>query len=85
MPMKDDESVNTIKMFERVAKLEERVDGGFGFIGKELKEIKENHLHQLQADVSDLKIKVNTITVKVGVVVAVATILIDLAFRFLFR
>lgn len=78
-------SVNTVKMHERVAKLEERVDGGFNFIGKELKEIKNNHLHHIQADVNDLKIKVNTIAVKVSLAVAVATVLIDLAFRFLFR
>jgi len=79
------ENPTTVKMHERVAKLEERVDGGFKFVGKELKEIKDNHLHQLQSDVSDLKIKLNTITVKVSVAVAIATILIDLAFRFLFR
>ena len=76
---------NTIKMHERVARLEERVDGGFKFVGKELKEIKDNHLHHIQDDVNDLKIKINTIAVKVSVAVAVATILIDLAFRFLFR
>jgi NADH/NAD ratio-sensing transcriptional regulator Rex len=80
-----EDSVNTVKMHERVAKLEERVDGGFEFVGNELKDIKDNHLHQLQSDVSDLKIKVNTIAVKVSVAVAIATILIDLAFRFLFR
>lgn len=80
-----DENLNTVEMHERVAKLEERVDGGFKFIGKELKEIKDNHLHQLQDDVSELKIKVNTIAVKVSVAVAIATILTDLAFRFLFR
>lgn len=79
------ENSTTVEMHERVAKLEERVDGGFKFIGKELKEIKDNHLHQLQSDVNDLKIKLNTITVKVSVAVALATILIDLAFRFLFR
>lgn len=79
------ENQNTIEMYERVAKLEERVDGGFSFVSKELKEIKDNHLHQLQTDVSDLKIKVNTIAVKVSISVAIATILIDLAFRFLFR
>ena len=75
----------TVEIHERVAKLEERVDGGFKFVGKELKEIKDNHLHQIQADVNDLKIKVNTIAVKVSLAVAVATIVIDLAFRFLFR
>lgn len=79
------DSMNTVQMHERVAKLEERVDGGFNFVGKELKEIKDNHLHQIQADVNDLKIKVNTIAVKVSLAVAVATVLIDLAFRFLFR
>lgn len=79
------DSMNTVQMHERVAKLEERVDGGFNFVGKELKEIKDNHLHHIQADVNDLKIKVNTIAVKVSLAVAVATVLIDLAFRFLFR
>lgn len=79
------ENQNSVNMHERVAKLEERVDGGLEYIGKELKEIKDNHLHQLQSDVSELKIKVNTIAVKVSVAVAVATILIDLALRFLFR
>lgn len=34
------ENQNTVEIHERVAKLEERVDGGFKFIGKELKEIK---------------------------------------------
>jgi len=33
--------VDTVSMLERVAKLEERVGGGFGFVNKELKEIKE--------------------------------------------
>lgn len=80
-----DKPVNTINMLERVAKLEERVDGGFGFVNKELREIKENHLHQLQADVTDLKIKVSTLAVKVSVTASIAMIVVDLVFRFLFR
>jgi uncharacterized protein YsxB (DUF464 family) len=80
-----DKPVDTINMLERVAKLEERVDGGFGFVNKELKEIKENHLHQLQTDVSDLKVKVSTLTVKISIAAAVATIVGDFIFRFLFR
>jgi len=80
-----DKPVNTINMLERVAKLEERVDGGFGFVNKELREIKENHLHQLQTDVTDLKIKVSTLAVKVSVTASIAMIIVDLVFRFLFR
>ena len=80
-----DKPVNTINMLERVAKLEERVDGGFGFVNKELREIKENHLHQLQSDVTDLKIKVSTLAVKVSVTASIAMIIVDLVFRFLFR
>lgn len=80
-----DKPVNTVNMLERVAKLEERVDGGFGFVNKELKEIKENHLHQLQADVTDLKIKVSTLAVKVSITASIAMIVVDLVFRFLFR
>lgn len=80
-----DKPVNTINMLERVAKLEERVDGGFGFVNKELREIKENHLHQLQTDVTDLKIKVSTLAVKVSVTASIAMIVVDLVFRFLFR
>jgi len=80
-----DKPVNTINMLERVAKLEERVDGGFGFVNKELKEIKENHLHQLQTDVTDLKIKVSTLAVKVSITASIAMIVVDLVFRFLFR
>ena len=80
-----DKPVNTINMLERVAKLEERVDGGFGFVNKELREIKENHLHQLQSDVTDLKIKVSTLAVKVSVTASIAMIIVDVVFRFLFR
>ena len=80
-----DKPVYTINMLERVAKLEERVDGGFGFVNKELREIKENHLHQLQTDVTDLKIKVSTLAVKVSVTASIAMIIVDLVFRFLFR
>ena len=80
-----DKPVNTINMLERVAKLEERVDGGFGFVNKELREIKENHLHQLQTDVTELKIKVSTLAVKVSVTASIAMIVVDLVFRFLFR
>ncbi len=80
-----DKPVDTINMLERVAKLEERVDGGFGFVNKELKEIKENHLHQLQTDVTDLKVKVSTLAVKVSVTASIAMIVVDLVFRFLFR
>jgi len=80
-----DKPVNTINMLERVAKLEERVDGGFGFVNKELREIKENHLHQLQSDVTELKIKVSTLAVKVSVTASIAMIVVDLVFRFLFR
>ena len=80
-----DKSVDTINMLERVAKLEERVDGGFGFVNKELREIKENHLHQLQSDVTELKIKVSTLAVKVSVTASIAMIVVDLVFRFLFR
>lgn len=83
--MPETEPVNTVKMLERVAKLEERVDGGLGFIGKELKEIKENHLRHLQTDVSQLKIQVNTLAVKISVSVAIATVLVDMAFRFFFK
>ena len=78
-------SVDTVSMLERVAKLEERVGGGFGFVNQELKEIKENHLHQLQSDVTDLKIKVSTLAVKVSVTASIAMIVVDLVFRFLFR
>ena len=81
----NDKPVDTINMLERVAKLEERVDGGFGFVNKELKEIKENHLHQLQTDVSDLKVKVSTLAVKISIAAAVATIGGEFIFRFLFR
>ena len=80
-----DKPVNTINMLERVAKLEERVDGGFGFVNKELKEIKENHLHLLQMDVTDLKINVSTLAVKVSITASIAMIVVDLVFRFLFR
>ena len=80
-----DKPVNTINMLERVAKLEERVDGGFGFVNKELREIKENHLHQLQSDVTELKIKVSTLAVKVSVTASIAMIVVVLVFRFLFR
>lgn len=80
-------SRNTTNMdvIERVAKLEERVDSGFGYIKEELKEIKDNHLHTLQKDVGDLKIQVNTLAVKMGVIVAVITIVIDIAIRLIFK
>ena len=83
--MPETEPVDTVKMLERVAKLEERVDGGFGYVNKELKEIKENHLHQLQADVSDLKVKVSTLAVKISIAAAVATIVGDFVFRLIFK
>ena len=72
-------------MIERIAKLEERVDGGLGYINKELAEIKDNHLHTLQTDMTDLKMKVNTLTVKVRAGVASATILVAVVLRFLLR
>lgn len=77
--------VDTVKILERVAKLEERVDGGLNFVEKQLKEIKDNHLQHLQKDVSDLKIQVNTLAVKISIAVAVVTILMDLLFRFLLK
>ena len=80
-----DKNQNTVEIHERVAKLEERVDGGFGYVNRELKEIKENHLHHLQKDVSDLKLKVNTLAVKISIAAAIATILGDLVFRLLFK
>lgn len=83
--MTENEPVDTIKMLERVAKLEERVDGGFGYVNKELKEIKDNHLYHLQADVSDLKVKVSTLAVKISIAAAVATIVGDFVFRLIFR
>lgn len=81
----NNEPVNTVEMLERVAKLEERVDGGFGYVNKELKEIKDNHLHQLQTDVSDLKVKVSTLAVKISIATAVATIAGDFVFRLIFK
>jgi len=83
--MTENEPVNTVKMLERVAKLEERVDGGFGYVNKELKEIKDNHLYHLQADVNDLKVKVSTLAVKISIAAAVATIIGDFVFRLIFR
>ena len=80
-----DKPVNTINMLDRVAKLEERVGGCFGFVNKELKEIKENHLHQLQMDVTDLKIKVSTLAVKVSIAASLTMIVVDVVFRFLFK
>jgi hypothetical protein len=58
--MNNNQSTDT-NMGERIAKLEERVDGGLGYINRELAEIKNNHLHTLQTDVTDLKMKVNTL------------------------
>lgn len=81
---KQKESTNT-DVVERVAKLEVRVDLGMDFLKGELTEIKNNHLHTLQADVNDLKLKVNTLAVKMGVIVAVVTIVIDIAIRFIFK
>jgi len=77
--------ITNMNIIERVAKLEERVDTGFGYIKEELKEIKENHLHTLQNDVSDLKIKVNTLTIKIGLLVAGIVIIIDLVIRYFFK
>lgn len=72
-----------MEIVERVAKLEERVDLGMEFLKGELKEIKDNHLHTLQKDVSDLKIQVNTLMVKIGIIVSAAVIAIELAMRLL--
>lgn len=83
--MEKSRPVNTINMLERVAKLEERVNGGFVYVEKELTEIKENHLQHLQADVTELKIQVNTLAVKISIGVAIATIIVDIAFRFFFK
>lgn len=83
--MTENKPVDTVKMLERVAKLEERVDGGFGYVNKELKEIKDNHLYHLQADVNDLKVKVSTLAVKISIAAAVATIIGDFVFRLIFR
>lgn len=83
--MTNDKPVDTVNMLERVAKIEERVDGGFGYLNKELKEIKENHLHHLQRDLSDLKLKVNTLAVKISIAAAVATIIGDIVFRLIFK
>ena len=77
-------STNT-EIVERVAKLEVRVDLGMDFLKGELNEIKNNHLHTLQVDVNDLKLKVNTLAVKMGLIVAVVTIVIDIAIRFIFK
>jgi len=77
-------STNT-EIVERVAKLEVRVDLGMDFLKGELNEIKNNHLHTLQTDVNDLKLKVNTLAVKMGLIVAVVTIVIDIAIRFIFK
>lgn len=77
--------VDTIRILERVAKLEERVNGGLGYVQKELQDIKENHLCHLQADVSDLKVKVNTLAVKVSLAASLAMILVDLIIRFFFK
>lgn len=74
-----------IHLCERVAKVEERVDSGFKYVGVQLDDIKNNHLHSLHKDVGDLKIQVNSLTVKIGVAVSIVTIAIDLFFRFLFK
>lgn len=74
-----------VDIIERVAKLEERVDSGMKYITEDLKDIKENHLHTLQKDVSDLKIQVNTLMVKIGIIVSAATIMIDLIFRYFLK
>lgn len=79
---KSNETTN-MEIVERVAKLEERVDLGMEFLKGELKEIKDNHLHTLQKDVSDLKIQVNTLMVKIGIIVSAAVIAIELAMRLL--
>lgn len=74
-----------VDIIERVAKLEERVDSGMKYINEDLKDIKENHLHTLQKDVSELKIQVNTLMVKIGIIVSAATIMIDLIFRYFLK
>lgn len=79
--MEKSNQTTNMEIVERVAKLEERVDSGMGYINKELKEIKDNHLHTLQTDVNDLKIKVNTLTVKISIIVSVAVIVIEMLMR----
>lgn len=69
------------QLYERVARVEERVEG----IKGELTEIKDNHLAHIQKDLNNLKIQVNTITVKITVAVAVAVIVIEVLARFLLR
>ena len=83
--MIENKPVDTVKMLERVAKLEERVDGGFGYVNRELKEIKENHLHHLQTDINELKLRVNTLAVKISIAAALATIIGDVFFRLVFK
>lgn len=70
-----------ISLVERVAKIEERVDNKFDYLGSELKTIKENHLQHLQKDVTDLKIQVATLAVKVGLITAVAVAAIEIIVR----
>lgn len=83
--MTKSKGATNMDLIERIAKLEERVDGGFKYINETLKDIKENDIHTLQTDVSDLKLKVNTLAVKMGVIVAVVTIVIDIAIRLIFK
>jgi len=70
-----------ISLIERVARIEERVDNKFDYLGDELKTIKENHLQHLQKDVTDLKIQVATLAVKVGIITAVAVAAIEIIVR----
>lgn len=70
-----------ISLIERVARIEERVDNKFDYLGGELKTIKENHLQHLQKDVTDLKIQVATLAVKVGIITAVAVAAIEIIVR----
>ena len=77
--------MSNFDIVERVAKLEERTDLGFKFVNETLKDLKDNHLHTLQTDVDDLKLKVNTIAVKISVAVAIITVVIDIVFRVFFK
>jgi len=73
------------KLLERVAKLEQRVESELANIKKSIDDIKDNHLHTLQSDVSDLKIKLNTLTVKVSAIVAIATVTVNIVLEVVFR
>lgn len=79
-----DTNMRISKIERGQAALKQEVKSGFKYIEKELKDIKNNHLHTLEEKMTTMQVKIATITTRQTIVLSIAVFIITMAVNLIF-